>query len=640
MTTRLDERAASALAALKLFPPSIRQSLILDADFRNIYGFTADAQISFQDSGVSVQRSKLFNSIREALADISVRPTLKDSAGQEWRLEIIKTNNERWVALANAKRRLLLSDFSGLSPDQAERMNGLNHVADNVNLTTQATSKWREILASRALTDDEMVALHEDIEETPIRKATMVGLEIGKGEVSFSTLIPRSEEYFERLVGKCDASQNIAEYTHAIAEQHVRQLMAWRNYEGFLLSLLLSSHSSISSVINADQIEESKLIQAYEWLQKDGDRISQVGAIEVGLSILDKQQKIEPYIQSMIEQIRDENADDDRSRFHLLSTLIVLTEGELARTKILKGKAPFWRRLASIAQASLLERRIIKSQLDIAEFSKWTLQNRGHVFYLQTMADLRCEPRWYPDYVSSHQLKAEFIGRILNAAHRNAAKIQNKTIQELLIGDGPESLKRSVVFPLTFLPGPLEGSLISQPEPPADILTEIEKQLSQDVLEPQSFRALVNSALVFRLDLHQAQLAAKALRSAKYHLRQTDNKDNLISILRGLATVAAVTRSDELAKELRILTRRCRQDTGNSLSAEDALWIGLIAAASHSGLTDWCEFVGDWITELAFQSLSDETKRLHYHIKTLCLIVPELWRTCGRAEAALSVGEY
>jgi hypothetical protein len=587
-----------------------------------------------------VQRSTLFNGIREALADMSVQPTLKDSAGQEWRLEIINANNERRVALAKAKHRLLLSDFSGLSPDQAERMNGFNHVADNVNLPTQAISRWREILASRALTDDEMVALHEDIEETPIQKAAMVGFEIGKGEISFSTLVPRSEEYFDRLVGKCDPSQNIAEYTHASAERHLRQLIEWRNYDGFLLALLLSSHSSISSLIKADEVEESKLIQAYEWLQKNGDRISQVGAIEVGLSILDKQPEIEPYIQGMIEQIRDESADDDRSRFHLLSTLIVLTEGELARTKILKGKAPFWRRLASIAQASLLERCIIKSQLDIAEFSKWTLQNRGQLFYLQTMADLRCEPRWYPDYVSSQQLKAEFIGRILNAAHRNAAKIQNKTMRELLIGDGPESLKRFIVFPRTFLPGPLDGGLISQMEPPADILIEIEKQLSQDILEPQSFRALVNSALVFRLDLHQAQLAANALRSAKYHLRRMDNKENLISILRGLATVAAVARSDELAKELKILTRKCRQETGNSLSAEDALWIGLIAAASHSELTEWCEFVGDWITELAFQSQPDEMKRLHFHVETLCLIVPELWRTCGRAEAALNVGEY
>src|SRR5207249_2285328 len=143
---------------------------------------------------------------------------------------------------------------------------------------------------------------------------------------------------------------------------------------------------------------ERDLIQAYEWLHKKGDRISQIGAIEIGLSILDKRPKIEPYVQGVIEQIRDDCADDDRGRFHLLSALIVLVEGELSRTKILRKKPPFWRRLASIAQASLIERCVIGSHVDMAEFTRWAVQARGQLFYLQTMSDLRREPRWHPDY--------------------------------------------------------------------------------------------------------------------------------------------------------------------------------------------------------------------------------------------------
>lgn len=637
MAARPYERSVLALAALQLFPPSIRESLISDPVFRNSYGLTADPQISFGDSGVSVQQSKLFNGVREVLADSSARPTLKDAAGEEWRLELVEKDNERRVALSHGERRLLLPDFSALSPDQAERMNGFDREANDVHLPEQAASGWREILTSRALADDQVDALHTEIEETPIRVAAVVGSEIEEGKSSLSTLVPRSERYFDRLVGECQQSQNIADYAHAGAREHIRQLMSWRAYDGFLLSLLLSSHSSSSSAIEAELLEERDLIQAYEWLQKKGDRISQIGAIEIGLSILDKRPKIEPYVQGIIEQIRDDNADDDRGRFHLLSALIVLVEGELSRTKILRGKPPFWRRLASIAQASLIERGIIGSHVDIAEFTRWAVQARGQLFYLQTMSDLRREPRWHPDYVSPHQLKAEFIGRIVSAAQQNASKSETPALRELLLGEGPQSLRSLIKFPFLFLPSPLEGGVELQTEPPAEIMKEIEERLSADVLQPNSFAALVNSALIFRLDSHQAQLAAKALRSVKHQLRKADNKEQLFFVLRGLSNVAAVTRSTELAEELRILTRRCRHEPGRSLSAEEALWIGLIAAAAHSELTDWCEFVSEWITELAFQSLQlDEMERLHSHVAQLCHIVPELWRTCGRAEAALN----
>ena len=142
------------------------------------------------------------------------------------------------------------------------------------------------------------------------------------------------------------------------------------------------------------------------------------------------------------------------------------------------------------------------------------------------------------------------------------------------------------------------------------------------MLKPESFVALVNSALIYRLDIYQAQLAAKALRTAKHHIRQANDKKQLFIILQGLATVSAITRSNELK---------------DSLAAEEAMLIGLIAAASHSDLTEWCEFVGKWITELAFQPLErGEMEKILIFTKQLCKIVPRLWRTCGRAEAALN----
>ncbi|AMO95524.1 hypothetical protein CFter6_2858 [Collimonas fungivorans] len=63
-------------------------------------------------------------------------------------------------------------------------------------------------------------------------------------------------------------------------------------------------------------------------------------------------------------------------------------------------------------------------------------------------------------------------------------------------------------------------------------------------------------------------------------------------------------------------------------------WIA--AAAAYPELPGWCKFVGEWVTELAFLPLSaEEITILLFHVEVLCNIVPELWHTCGRAQAGL-----
>ena len=365
--------------------------------------------------------------------------------------------------------------------------------------------------------------------------------------------------------------------------------------------------------------------------------MSQLGAVEIGLSVLDKQPAIEPYLYQLVKQIKDDDPDEANSRWNLLSSLIVLFEGELSKTRILIDEPPFWRRLASIAQASLVERSIIGSQVDITHFINYALKARGQLFCLQTMTDLRTEPRWHPDYASSLQLQQEVVGRIFNSAQLNSSKIQTSEFRDLLFGEGAGSVQSVIKFPFVHFPGPLEGGLESQNDPPDDLVKEIERQLCVDILHPDSFAALVNSVLIFRLDSEQVKLAAKSIRLAQYQLKQVKNIEQLLSVITGLATVAAVTRNSELALELRVLVRRLRYEHGHNLSAIDIMWVGLNAAAAYSDLKDWCIFLGEWLTELAFNSLdNDEMNALHSHISQLCHIVPELWTTCGRAEAALT----
>lgn len=630
-------RAALAQSVLEYFPPLIRDSLLEDTCFREEYGLTTDAVLSFGDSGISVQRSEFLDAIRVLFSDVSGVEII-DTEGQKWDLKNSSGEGElSRFALCRGDQRLILPDFSVLSPSRSTRLFSLSEITLEANLPISVRDTWHKVLVDHPLTDDELNAFHGEFRDTPVRHARSIHSEIINGQSTISSLVPPSRRYFERLVGAYDGSASVGDYAAAGGRKLFHELSTWRSYDGFLFSLLLSSHLSLTSEINVDLLSSEELLRAYEHLAECGDRISQLGAIEVGLRALSDRPEIEAVLICLIEQIMGDKAEEKASGFKLLSALFVLVDGEFSRTRLFAAEPPFYRRLAALAQAALVHRQLVNSVIGVDSFCEWVLENRGQLFYLQSLADLRTEPRWEPELVSAFQLKEEFLGRIMIAANNYKENIKSTELRELVIGTKSGSINSLSSFPHPYLPGPLEGGEDSQNMLPTDISEAMEVQLKIDEVGPASFITLVNSSLIFRIGSDQAALAAKALKLSSYQFANIRDSSELLAILNGLATVSAVTRSHELADELRLLVQRYRRDVEYGLSCNEAFQIGLVAAASHSDLRDWREFVGDWLTDLAFQKLQgDEGQELHSHLKYLCHVVPDLWVTCGRADAALS----
>jgi hypothetical protein len=278
-------RAALAQAALELLPPLIRESLLEGSGFREEYGLTADAVLSFGDSGVSVQRSDLLDAVRNLFSGTS-EMEVTDIKGEKWDLKNISGEEKPpSFALCRGKQRLILPDFSALLSDRSVRLSSLDEAASEVNLPTSARDVWLNVLAERSLEDDEIDAFLSEFRDTPVEKAWSIRSEIVNGQSSISSLVPHSRRYFERLVGVYDGSASIGNYAAGSGRTLFHELSTWRPYDGFLYSLLLSSHSSLTSEINVDLLSSEELLCAYEFLEEHGDRISQLGAIEVGSSI-------------------------------------------------------------------------------------------------------------------------------------------------------------------------------------------------------------------------------------------------------------------------------------------------------------------------------------------------------------------
>ena len=626
-----------AQKALEFVPPLIRKTLLEDPDFREEYGFVRDGTITFPDFDIEVQTSTLFGAARKVLSGVSEKKVI-DTQGQKWRLKDINNKGELPnLSLSRGKKSFPLPNFlTVLSSDKDIRLRFIDEAASDFNLPNSASDSWRKILTERALKDDEVGTFYRDFLDTPVEKARSIRDEMVNGHISTSSLVPPSRRYFERLVGVYSESTSIRDYASKNGKKLFEQLSVWRPYDGFLFSLFLSSHAALTDEISVDQLDNKDLVHAFNFLDKHGDRISQLGAIEIGLRVLPSRPEIEPILIRLIEQIRDDDVDGQASGFKFLSALFYLVDGELSSTRLLSAEPPFYRRLAALSQAALIQRQLVNVDIDIDQFSEDMSRDRRGQHYPQSLVDMRLEPRWIPELATASQMKADFFGRILIAAKKYEQNITDSPIHDLVFGDAARSLESLSNSLDPWYPGPLEGTEDLQRALPIQVAEAIETQLRAKEVSPSSFPALVNFVLLYRIGTDQAELAAKALKRANHRILNIESSPQLVGLLSGLATVAAVARSSMLADELRILVRKYRHDAEYALSIQEAISICLVAAAGHSELSKWTEFVGKWLTDFAFDDLEvDDAQLFHAWLTYLCHIVPELWVSCGRADAAL-----
>ena len=627
-----------ARGLLSLVPPLIHESLLDDKEFRDEFGIIGDSLLVFDESGPSIQRSNLYGAIRQALSGQS-EVTVSDTDGREWKL-IIDGEENRFLVLAiyHDKQVIKLSHVV-LSPDKHTRLRFLELAGRDVNLPHEALSAWRKVLRERAPDDEEADRIYDDLSDTPMQKANLIRHELTRGTLTVSSLVPRSMRYYERLIGTYDGSTSLKDYASGEGRQFFGQLASWQPSSGFLFSLFLSSHSALTAEIRVEQLAREELVRAFDLVEKMGDRISQLGAIEVGLRVLPEVPEIEPFIVRLIEQIRDENVNGAQSNFRLLSTLFVLVDGELSRTRLFSELPPFYRRLASLSQSALISRQYFELGVNIDTFCEWVIEECGMNFihfHLQSLVDMRLEPRWIPEFTSPSRMRADFLGRIISTALGCAESLRGTELYDLILGTESDSLQSSIKFPYMLSVGPLEGGDSVADTSSLSLLEEIKAQFREEGIESPPLFSLIYLGPLLPKGSVLSELAADALKRNNHRLDGIYDKSQCLTLQTGLASVSAVTRSLLLADELRILVHQYRRDTQQTISTGEAVRVCLAAAASRSDHKEWREYVGGFLTELAFSELEDSDRNaLHVQLQYLCHVDPGLWAYCSRADAAL-----
>lgn len=630
----INRRRQIALELATLFPSTIVDRLSADREFRERTGLRHTANISFQGSDAGFSRERLFAAVAPVFKAGAEPTTVTDINGAAWSIQWDDTAHAPMMKKDEVE--LPLGMLWPAAIDDETRRTVMERSFARIRAIGADFDAWRAYLATSPLDAEEFDNLRTDLHNTPTQIAAGIRSGLTRGSISATDLTPGSVYYYERLVGPRAGAETISAFEAGPFKQHVKSLIDWDAQRGLEQAMLSGSHSSLVPEL-PDGYDLALLERVLAWLAERGDRISQVTAFELGLRHLQARPSLIDSLISIAGQIRDDDPEDPNGRLVLLSNLFIFVDGSIVHMGHVRNVPPFWRRLASMAQASLIEREFVAHDVAPQESTEWMHTDSTTPFYLQNSIDGQREPRWVPDFATPAQWKNELLSRLILAAERDASAIAGTALEELTRSTKSGSIRSQLIFPFSYLPGPLEGGVEALTDPPADMAQAIRESVEVATTDATAFNALVNSCLVFKTPVELAQQAAEAIKKAKYRVRDNTETGQNFVMLSGLSLVAATTRSVELAEEVRILTRVALRRTGSDLNPLHSLRIALIAANAFADVVLWRNFLGEWVTEIAFSDLTKaQAFQLHESVQNLCELDPALWATLSKAEAALS----
>jgi hypothetical protein len=599
--------------AIDLVPASLRAELLSDSKFVEELGLYVDATVHFGDKDAVFSRRILFDAIRRVF-DNAEEFCLNDANDNLWYLNVIPGERPTF-ALKKDNVEILNDSFWPLCGDVGERLRIFETEAKESGISLEELEYWRNVISAPVLTNDVVSELLLDLELSPAHIENLLKREFQEHSNKISTLVPSDIRYYERLVGKYDGSRNIDEYCSNELRHYFRNRTGGSIGErDFLMSL----HKSISGVLS-DQIdgEDSYKKIANRAIETCHPPLL-ISCLEVGLSNFTESSG--DMVKSIFECISSGKALEN---IRLFCSMAVFVDGELARLQIFKGKPPYYRRLASLAQAALVIKVAVEEGVAFEKIKQWAVEQRGMYFFCQGFIDLIEEPRWLPNYMTEEQCLNELYGRVNNACKG----VSGSNVGEFLL---KELMASSRLNMQSFLPGPLEGN-----STPAVVPDEIFDLFDEDIKGDTSFEAyrlLINTAPFWKIDETYLERIVSLLENAQYKLAVANDKDSVYQVLNGLAQVSCMTRSKKLATSVMILSRLYRDYIDVGSEPENYLAMGVVAGAAFEDKEEWSEFIGTWCTELAYLPIDKEAiERVEVMLERLCILEPNLFYTCSKA---------
>lgn len=624
------QRALARLSFDRL-PAFLQSDLLEEQRFRDLVGYDLMATLTIGDTSFS--RQMVLTAVAAIYAAPGTAQNIDDIDDAGWQLSTNAADPLWPLRFMRGAKRWQVRGIVGLQPTGPARQAFLDVLTSTYGVAPAVLAPWHDVLADRQLDADEIEAIDAALRDLPPVGESLIRDSLGVNSIAASELVPRDSGYYEHLVGASDAA-TLKDY--AATPDRLVHLSWVPDDPGARASwaLLLASQPWVLAG-QFGFLSSEDLRGLGRWALESGDVLSKIGFAEIALPLAHTDPALEEIVIALSRQIEALEPDDKAGPLHLLSSLVMFVDGELSARRVLPGWPPFRRRMAAFAQAALIM-RVVEGNIETGRFADFCAQQGGWRFAVQSLVDLQREPRWRPDYVSPDQLRYEFIGRLVNAA-AGLSEEQSTARLRARFTAKRGSLRRRLVYPMAFWPGPLEGGIdLDLPLADSDLSGPIAEALAVDPPDATMFDRLITIGGLLRLPTELTDQAIDRLRAVGLQALAPLPPQRVDTYLLGLAHVAAGSRLSALADVVRMLARIQRANVG--VRAQDDMQIGLYLAAASGDPAEWRRSIGHWALELARQVKDRyQAELLLGWIDALSDVDPALRAWIGRARATLNL---
>jgi hypothetical protein len=619
-----EERLAAAVAFQKL--PEFLQLLMLgDTDFQDAVGFTLESRAEMGDA--TFIRGDFIDQVRELYGSPGQSLTMADEQGRTWTLRTDPGDPHWPLLLEREGAAMRLRGLPGIHPDAAVRVAMLDALLAEKSIAASAVAEWRDRLRTAPLAAEDIEALEQDLSALPPLVVEAIGASFETTGAPISLLVPVARAYWEHLAGTGDADTLAGLLTDWDGPAG---WFAGDKIERASWALLLASHPRVLSGAEWD-LDPGQWRELGKWALGDGDVLAMAAFVELALPRACEDEALESLVLALAAHIEALDPQDEAGPLFLFSSLAIFVEGELSRSGTIADWPPWRRRMAAMAHAALLA-RATRGQIDTVRFSRFCLDQRGWRYTLQTLVDMRREPRWRSEYMSGSQLRNELLGRIFNAAGALPRDRLTPRLEAALLAE-EDSLRARLAIPMALLPGPLEGAIADDlQEALPTIVAATDEALAQETLDLGLIRRLINIEGLMRLPRDLCERANQRIRADGARLLSALPAEDVKIHLLGLANLAASHRQPDLTETVRTLARLHR--TRERMVLGEEMQLALHAAAAHEDHQAWSDFLASWVREVAYRTDdANDAQSLHAWLDGLCEIDPQLRTRTGRARA-------
>ncbi|EGQ9458314.1 hypothetical protein HYO25_03990 [Vibrio parahaemolyticus] len=620
----------SFLHMLSYYPQSFSDDILNDECFVNKSGIKLNYNIIFSEGDVQFEDDVFYVSLLELYR--CGYASITDESGKVWELSFDDNPNDapiKNVLLISGDYRMSTPDFWFVHPDLNLRVDYFEYLKEGLLLGKSISEKMYSILRSEVSVKERMAFVKESINTSPgVFYSNLIARLRSQSSLRPDQLVPESWSYYESLIGKYNDSTNVVEYFNNEGFEHIKYLLDSYGREGLFNILCLNWHPHFSNekIISIFDIEE--LDDLIDHVDVINCSFLSFSLADIFLKITREDEHSINFIHKIVESLEK---DDVQNTLSLLSFFFILTDARLIRSKLFDSYPIFYRRLASLSQASLLYRCFCENGIDeVQKLCDWIGCNFGQDFYIGNLLNLRSDSRWLADYAEPEQLRNELLGRLLNSIAMKEYIKRNKYVE--INSQASTDLPFNIEM---FLPGPLEGGIEPREMPPY-IKEIVDEGLASSGSTADSFTAFMNSSRYWKLDDQYLTDVAEKIRSSGHMFENIESIELLHGCLNGLAVAASVTKSELLADELLILTRVYRIEFLKEKKLQELVYIGVLASGSFSNITSWCKYLGQYLSELTYLNLDyEERQKLYYLIKAICNLEPRLFTTVSKAYVLL-----